>query len=174
VDVEIEILKAVKFWPKSYDLTTLGLSVVKFTALGFPHSKNKTPFWVMLYLFWVCYVWSQKGGETYFGYLSRSAYVQPYHSKALGESFPYMWLAMSKNYQNTHYHCFNVIPKTGIAFPKRGLCFYCALWSHDLSACGYRHVYKHNLTKLTKPNGSPDGAHFLVIEMWAAPGLAIH
>ena len=43
----------------------------------------------MLYLFWV---WDRKVGGTYLGYFSWYAYVQPYHLKGLGESFPLMWL----------------------------------------------------------------------------------
>jgi len=29
--------------------------------------------------------------------------------------------SMLKNYQNTHYPCFSFIPKTGMAFPNRGI-----------------------------------------------------
>jgi len=41
-----------------------------------------------------------------------------------------MWLniglSILKNHQNAHYPRFSSIPITGIAFPKRGLWFYCA------------------------------------------------
>jgi len=40
-------------------------------------------------MFWV---WNRNGHWTYFGHFPRWAYVQPYHSKGLGESFPLMWL----------------------------------------------------------------------------------
>jgi len=33
--------------------------------------------------------------------------------------------SVSNNYQNTLYPRFSFIPKTGLAFPKRGFCFYC-------------------------------------------------
>jgi len=35
------------------------------------------------------------------------------------------WTSMLKKYQNTFYPRFSSIPKTGIAFPKTGFCFYC-------------------------------------------------
>ena len=130
--------------------------------------KTKPPFWGILYL---SGVWNQNGGGTYSGYFSRQAYVQPYHSKVLGESFPLVWLniglswnireqcvpwlffkidlcsaisfkrsqrdlsidvaehrSTSTNYQNTHCPRFSFIPKTGIASPKTGVCFYCEVF----------------------------------------------
>jgi len=54
-----------------------------------PLSKNKIPFWGMLYLFG-CE--TKTGCDTYFDNFSRLAYVQPHHSKGLGESFPLIWL----------------------------------------------------------------------------------
>jgi len=62
------------------------------------HSKNKTPFRELLNLFWV---WNRKGGVAYFGYFSRWAYVQPYDSKGLVDSFTLMWLNIGLSWKIT-------------------------------------------------------------------------
>jgi len=77
----------------------------------------------MPYLFWA---WNQNGGGMYFGYFSRKAYAQPYHSKGLGESFPLMllwtwsYIEILPKYAPPN---FSFIPKTGITSPKRGFVF---------------------------------------------------
>jgi len=75
------------------------------------HSTNKTPFWRMLYLFWV---WNQNGGDTYFGYFSRQVYVQPYHSKGLGESFSLMWLNIGLSWKIREQCVFRLFFKVGL------------------------------------------------------------
>jgi len=50
--------------------------------------KTKLPFWGML----SCFGGEPKMGVVRIGYFSGWGYVQPHHSKGLGESFPLMWL----------------------------------------------------------------------------------
>jgi len=61
--------------------------------------KTKSPFWGMLYLFWV---WIQNGVGTYIVFfLFRWTYVQPHHWKALAETFWMMWLIIGLSWKIT-------------------------------------------------------------------------
>ena len=62
----------------------------------------------------------------FFGYLSRSAISFKKSRRELSIDAA-EHKSMLKNNQNTHLPRFNFIPKTGIAFPKRGFRFYCAV-----------------------------------------------
>jgi len=69
------------------------------------------------------------GGRTYFGYFSRFAYVQPYHSKGLGESFPLIWLNIGLCWKITKIRTIPVLvsyPKQVWHSPKTGVLF--LLW----------------------------------------------
>jgi len=94
--------------------------------------KTKYPFWGMLYLLW---------NETKTGVVRslvifvRWAYVQPYHSEGLGESFPLMWLNFGLCWKITELYTTLVsVPhqKQAIVSPKRVLCFYCDTDLHIL------------------------------------------
>ena len=88
------------------------------------HSKNKAPvLGNALHLFWV---WNQNGDGTYFGYktglCSAISFERSRRELPIDVAEPRSPL---KNYPNTYYPRLSLIPKTGMAFPKTGGCFYC-------------------------------------------------
>jgi len=90
------------------------------------HSQNKTP--ILGKAKPVLRVKLKRGWYVFWIFFKIGLYVQPYHSKGLGESFPLMWLKIGlcfKNYHNTYYPQFSFTPKTGVAFPTTGVFFYC-------------------------------------------------
>jgi len=95
-----------------YKLFTCSSEQVPVNYLGKSHSKNKTPFWGVLYLSWV---WNQNEGSMYFGCFSRKVYVQPYHWKDPGESYPLMWLNIGLRWEITKIRSIPVL----ISYPKQ-------------------------------------------------------
>jgi len=99
-----------------------------------PHSQqNRNPRFEKYYrpFFWA---WNQIGGVTYFGYFCLGL-CSATSFKRSRQSFPFdvaEHTSMLKKYRNMHYPRFSFIPKIGIAFPKRRLCFYCVLQPNEV------------------------------------------
>ena len=95
-----------------------GLNRVQVSLMIAKHSKNKTPFWGLLYLG----VKPKRGWYVFrlffkVGLCSAISFKRSRRELSIDVA---ELLSMLKNFQNMHYSRFSSIPKTGKALPKMG------------------------------------------------------
>jgi len=98
---------SLRFMRFTYEFMLLPCPMEVFFFPWFGHGKNKTP---VSGSFYFCFGFETETG-TYFGYFSRQTFVQPCHSKGLGESFLLMSLNIGLSWKIREYCVFWLLSK---------------------------------------------------------------